>query len=508
MSRATSASRLVLSILLISLLAGMTRAQGEFVNFEAPQVKPIDVATIGEGSSARDLLLVCNTPDNSVEIYDANPPHRFVQRVPVGLAPVTVRYNEELGRFFTCNFVGDSVSIVRLESAFGPSQPAVIGQVNFRAVLERTDYVGDEPCDISFLGPLFVAITLNSKSGVTVRRTHDLSLIVPIHDLTFKDPSGFRFAAKQPRMIQALPDGRVFALNFMGGHKAVPSQVYDLDLYVYDPTSGDRYPYRIAGGMGTTNHSFAVTRDGSRTFVVGTRAENMAAVGVKAVSQLKTGFVGSYLWVGVRTVAVALWQGLAYMARNLWVAMWAAIRTIAVPVRYAWLGISIPFRCTGTGVGIAFGYTWLLISTAFRYVIVGLAIIVEYLGLGISAIFVHVSRATGTGVRQVGLWGSTYTLYVTENGTFDPEDVRKPAFLIDHIAALDDAIRGGLDVRGYFAWSLVDNFEWAEGWATPFGLLALDRATQRRTPRGSADAYAAICRARGIPIELAPTVYA
>ncbi|MEZ4340769.1 MAG: family 1 glycosylhydrolase, partial [Sandaracinaceae bacterium] len=54
-------------------------------------------------------------------------------------------------------------------------------------------------------------------------------------------------------------------------------------------------------------------------------------------------------------------------------------------------------------------------------------------------------------------------LYVTENGTFDPDDVRRPGFLVDHVEALEGAIREGLDVRGYFVWSLVDNFEWAEG---------------------------------------------
>lgn len=95
-------------------------------------------------------------------------------------------------------------------------------------------------------------------------------------------------------------------------------------------------------------------------------------------------------------------------------------------------------------------------------------------------------------------------LYVTENGTFDPDDRRRPGFLVDHVAALEGALREGLDVRGYFVWSLVDNFEWAEGWSTPFGLLALDRATGGRTPRASAEVYASICRARGLPDSLRP----
>jgi beta-glucosidase len=62
------------------------------------------------------------------------------------------------------------------------------------------------------------------------------------------------------------------------------------------------------------------------------------------------------------------------------------------------------------------------------------------------------------------------------------------------VRAVHRAIEQGADVRGYFHWSLVDNFEWAEGWSTHFGLLELDRETQERRPRPSAAVYAAICR--------------
>lgn len=89
-------------------------------------------------------------------------------------------------------------------------------------------------------------------------------------------------------------------------------------------------------------------------------------------------------------------------------------------------------------------------------------------------------------------------LFVTENGIFDANDTRRPAYLLRHLRAVHAAIRQGADVRGYFYWSLLDNFEWAEGWTTPFGLIAVDPATQTRTPRRSAHLYAAIIRAHGI----------
>jgi beta-glucosidase len=90
-------------------------------------------------------------------------------------------------------------------------------------------------------------------------------------------------------------------------------------------------------------------------------------------------------------------------------------------------------------------------------------------------------------------------LYVTENGINDPQDILREKYLLDHLRALSRAIARGLDVRGYFAWSLVDNFEWAEGWAPRFGLLALDRETQTRTIRPSAQVYASVCRSNRLP---------
>ncbi|MEU4328029.1 GH1 family beta-glucosidase [Nonomuraea dietziae] len=78
-------------------------------------------------------------------------------------------------------------------------------------------------------------------------------------------------------------------------------------------------------------------------------------------------------------------------------------------------------------------------------------------------------------------------VYVTENGCSYPEldDQARVDFLDGHLAALRAAQDEGVDVRGYFVWSLLDNFEWAEGYHQRFGLVHVDFPTGRRTPRAS-----------------------
>jgi beta-glucosidase len=90
-------------------------------------------------------------------------------------------------------------------------------------------------------------------------------------------------------------------------------------------------------------------------------------------------------------------------------------------------------------------------------------------------------------------------IYVTETGLPDEDDNQRPHFILDHLAEVHRAIHEGVDVRGVFLWSLVDNFEWAEGWGQRFGLYALDRATGARRLRPSGALYAAIARANAIP---------
>ncbi|MFJ4735915.1 GH1 family beta-glucosidase [Streptomyces sp. NPDC088770] len=97
-------------------------------------------------------------------------------------------------------------------------------------------------------------------------------------------------------------------------------------------------------------------------------------------------------------------------------------------------------------------------------------------------------------------------LYVTENGSAFPDtvgpdgtvdDPERRDYLVGHLAACASAARKGAPLAGYFAWSLLDNFEWAYGYAKRFGLVHVDYATQARTIKTSGRGYAEIVRAHG-----------
>jgi beta-glucosidase len=89
-------------------------------------------------------------------------------------------------------------------------------------------------------------------------------------------------------------------------------------------------------------------------------------------------------------------------------------------------------------------------------------------------------------------------VYVTENGYGakhdDLDDQPRLNYLCDHIAAMADALRDGADVRGYFVWSLLDNFEWGGGYGQRFGIVHVDYKTQVRTPKSSALWYSALIK--------------
>jgi beta-glucosidase len=98
-------------------------------------------------------------------------------------------------------------------------------------------------------------------------------------------------------------------------------------------------------------------------------------------------------------------------------------------------------------------------------------------------------------------------VYITENGAafYDPpkardgrvDDPLRVQYYRDHIRAVHDAVQQGVDVRGSFAWSLLDNFEWSLGYSKRFGIVHVDYETQERTPKASARFYADVIRTKG-----------
>ena len=90
-------------------------------------------------------------------------------------------------------------------------------------------------------------------------------------------------------------------------------------------------------------------------------------------------------------------------------------------------------------------------------------------------------------------------LYIMENGAaYDPDpadptrDPERTSYLRRHVAAAGAALDQGVPLRGYFAWSLLDNFEWAEGYRQRFGLVHVDFATQERRIRDSGRYWASL----------------
>jgi beta-glucosidase len=99
-------------------------------------------------------------------------------------------------------------------------------------------------------------------------------------------------------------------------------------------------------------------------------------------------------------------------------------------------------------------------------------------------------------VRATGY--TSLPLYLTENGAsfhdyVDPSgrvnDLERVEYLAGYFAAAAQAVREGVDLRGYFVWSLLDNFEWAQGYSKRFGLVFVEYGSQRRIPKASAHWY-------------------
>ncbi len=85
-------------------------------------------------------------------------------------------------------------------------------------------------------------------------------------------------------------------------------------------------------------------------------------------------------------------------------------------------------------------------------------------------------------------------IYITENGLADAKDNQRAEYIKQVLTSVHQALADGVDVRGYFYWSLLDNFEWEKGFWPRFGLVAIDYTTEKRTIRPSAYDYAAIIK--------------
>jgi len=85
-------------------------------------------------------------------------------------------------------------------------------------------------------------------------------------------------------------------------------------------------------------------------------------------------------------------------------------------------------------------------------------------------------------------------IYITENGCADSQDKIRKFYIKEHLKAAHMAIENGVDVRGYFYWSLIDNFEWHWGFKPRFGLVEIDRRNNlKRKIRKSAKCYSKVC---------------
>lgn len=122
--------------------------------------------------------------------------------------------------------------------------------------------------------------------------------------------------------------------------------------------------------------------------------------------------------------------------------------------------------------------------------------------------FLENSRLSETGfIANIpgGMWAALkwahkfdLPIYITENGVEDAADKMRPSYLLEHLRKVWDAANRNWQVKGYFHWSQVDNFEWERGWSQRFGLWGIDPETQERQRRKSVDLYAAICKENGI----------
>lgn len=103
-------------------------------------------------------------------------------------------------------------------------------------------------------------------------------------------------------------------------------------------------------------------------------------------------------------------------------------------------------------------------------------------------------------LRSLGRFG--LPIYITENGIADADDDQRPAFILRHLQVLQKARNEGVNVERYYHWSTMDNFEWAEGLSSRFGLVEVDYKTQERKIRHSGAMFAELCQTHVVTDEM------
>ena len=113
---------------------------------------------------------------------------------------------------------------------------------------------------------------------------------------------------------------------------------------------------------------------------------------------------------------------------------------------------------------------------------------------GLTEILLRMHRDYGPAELLVTENGAAYDDAHAADGSVDDGD--RIRYLDSHLAAAADAIDSGVPLTGYFVWSLLDNFEWAEGYSKRFGIVRIDYETQKRTVKASGRRYAELARSR------------
>lgn len=271
----------LLLLLSIALSGREALAQDGYVHFEMQPVRPLEIARV----AGHDYLLVCNTPDDRVEIYDTHD-MSLMARIPVGARPVTVEWNPVMSSFYTANMLGDSITEVFFLDPGNGQAPTP--RVN------RSAHVGDSPTDVAFLpdGLSFFAPMWNDGAFAWY---YSVLLLPAEYPLGLRVDMEFPMFANNPRWGMRTPrrmilDGlHLIVLNQRGGKNPAD---YDFDIQTLNIAT---WTHTRVGGLGTTNFDMELGVDG-RLYVSGLLARSEIE-GEPALEALPTGFAESHMWV-------------------------------------------------------------------------------------------------------------------------------------------------------------------------------------------------------------------